>query len=116
MNTLIVVNDGPYGNERSYNALRLGRSLAGREGVLVSVFFIGDGAACAKRGQKVPTGYYNVETMLASISKLGGRMGVCGTCMDARGLGDQDLVEGARRSTMDELTSWTVEADKVLTF
>jgi uncharacterized protein involved in oxidation of intracellular sulfur len=116
MNALVIVNDGPYGNERAYNALRLARSLAGRDGAQVSVFLIGDGASCAKKGQKVPTGYYNVETMLSSVSRRGGRVGVCGTCMDARGLGEGDLVEGARRSTMDELTSWTLEADKTLVF
>ena len=72
--------------------------------------------ACAKKDQKVPTGYYNVETMLASVLKRGGRVGVYGTCMDARGISEQELVEGARRSTMDELTQWTVEADKALVF
>jgi uncharacterized protein involved in oxidation of intracellular sulfur len=36
--------------------------------------------------------------------------------MDARGISDADLVEGTHRSSMDELTRWTVEADKVITF
>jgi uncharacterized protein involved in oxidation of intracellular sulfur len=36
--------------------------------------------------------------------------------MDARGLTDDELVEGARRSTLDELADWTQWADKVLTF
>ncbi len=51
---LIILNDGPYGTERAYNGLRLAASLAHREGVAVNVFLIGDGAACARRGQKVP--------------------------------------------------------------
>jgi uncharacterized protein involved in oxidation of intracellular sulfur len=41
---------------------------------------------------------------------------VCGTCLDARGYQDSELVEGARRSTMGELAQATVEADKVLVF
>jgi len=80
------------------------------------VFLIGDAAACAKRGQSVPSGYYNLETMLGSVIRRGGTVGVCGTCMDARGIGDDELVEGCARSTMDQLTTWTQEADRVLVF
>jgi uncharacterized protein involved in oxidation of intracellular sulfur len=40
----------------------------------------------------------------------------CGTCMDARGLRPEQLVAGARRSTLEELTAWTLWADKTLTF
>jgi len=36
--------------------------------------------------------------------------------MDARGLTDAELVEGARRSTMDELAEATAAADKLLVF
>jgi uncharacterized protein involved in oxidation of intracellular sulfur len=36
--------------------------------------------------------------------------------MDARGLTDEDLLAGSRRSTLDELTEWTRWADKVLVF
>jgi uncharacterized protein involved in oxidation of intracellular sulfur len=114
--TLVVLNDPPYGTERSYNGLRLARSLAQREGEQVRVFLIGDAAACANAGQKVPQGYYNVEMMLGSVYRRGGVVGVCGTCMDARGITDTQLVEGCHRSTLDELTDWTQEADRVLVF
>lgn len=116
MKFLVVLNDGPYGSERAYNGLRLAGSLAKQEGVSVDVFLAGDAAACARGGQKVPAGYYNVATMLTSVLRRNGRVGVCGTCMDARGLTDTDLVEGARRSTLDEWTAWTLAADKVLVF
>jgi uncharacterized protein involved in oxidation of intracellular sulfur len=43
-------------------------------------------------------------------------VGVCGTCMDARGIAVEELVEGARRSTLDELATWTVAASKVIVF
>lgn len=36
--------------------------------------------------------------------------------MDARGLADAELMEGVHRSSMEELTNWTIEADKVLVF
>ncbi len=114
--TLFILNDGPYGTERSYNALRLAGALSKREGEEVRVFLMGDAAACARAGQKVPTGYYNVEVMLGAVARHGGAIGVCGTCMDARGLAAEALTEGAKRSTLDELTTWTQWADKPLVF
>ena len=116
MKTLIILNDAPYGTERAYNGLRLAGQLARLEGVELKVFLIGDAAACAKSGQKVPSGYYNVETMLKALGRHGARIGVCGTCMDARGITEAELVEGAHRSSMDELTGWTVGADKAIIF
>jgi sulfur relay (sulfurtransferase) complex TusBCD TusD component (DsrE family) len=57
--TLFILNDPPYGTERCYNAFRLACSLSKRDGEEVKVFLIGDAAACAKKDQKVPQGYYN---------------------------------------------------------
>jgi ABC-type glycerol-3-phosphate transport system substrate-binding protein len=64
-----------------------------------------DAVAAAKDGQKVPTGCYNVGTMLGGLIKHGGAVGICGSCIDARGIGESELVAGARRSSMDELTA-----------
>lgn len=114
--TLFVLNDPPYGTERSYNALRLASSLARREGQEVRVFLVGDAAGCARRNQKVPQGYYNLELMLHAVARHGGAIGVCGTCLDARGIGDAELTEGAHRSSLDELTTWTEWADRTLVF
>jgi uncharacterized protein involved in oxidation of intracellular sulfur len=114
--TLFILNDPPYGAERSYNALRLAGAVAKREGEHVRVFLIGDAAACAHRHQAVPQGHYNIEIMLKTVAKLGGEIGVCSSCMDARGIADQDLVDGTCRSSMDELAAWTHQADKVLVF
>ena len=68
---LIVVNDGPYGNERPYNALRIAMNLAKRELVKVRVFLIGDGVQCAIHGQETHTGYYNIERMMSSVVHRG---------------------------------------------
>ena len=115
MNTLIILNEAPYGTERSYNGLRLATSLAGT-GAAVRIFLFGDGAGCANRGQQVPAGYYNIETMLGGLAKRGVGIGVCGSCMDARGIAEQELVNGLNRSSMAELTEWTLWADKVVSF
>jgi uncharacterized protein involved in oxidation of intracellular sulfur len=111
------VNDPPYGTERAYNALRLAINLKKKEpSAELRMFLVGDGASCAKSGQSVPQGYYNIETMLKALGKGGCTVGVCSTCMDARGLNDTDLVEGTRRSSLNEMTEWTLWADKVLVF
>lgn len=68
---LIVINDAPYGDERPYNALRLALNLVKREGVKVKLFLLADGIFCARKGQKTPEGYYNIERMLKSIVRRG---------------------------------------------
>jgi len=113
---LVLLNDPPYGTERSWNGLRLAGSLARREEVEVKVFLFGDAVGCAMAGQKVPDGYYHLDRMLASVIRHGGEVGCCGTCMDARALPEEALVPGARRSTMEEVTEWTIWADKVVSF
>ncbi len=110
------MNDPPYGTERSYNALRLSRALAARDDVEVRVFLIGDSVGCAMASQKVPKGYYRLDRMVESVARRGGEVGCCGTCLDARGIGDGSLAKGARRSSMDELAAWTLWADKTVTF
>jgi uncharacterized protein involved in oxidation of intracellular sulfur len=118
MNYLFVLNDPPYGTERSYNGLRLARELLKNKdaGNAVRVFLLGDAAACAKAGQSVPQGYYHLESFLKILARNQASIGVCGTCMDARGIGDAELAEGAHRGTMAELGEWTGWADKVLVF
>jgi uncharacterized protein involved in oxidation of intracellular sulfur len=113
---LIILNEAAYGNERSYNGLRLALSLAKADEVELRVFLMGDSVTAAKPGQKTPEGYYNLERMLRGLAPKGIAVGACGTCIDARGMTDEPLVEGVRRSTMAELTTWTIWADKVITF
>jgi len=116
MQILVVINDPGYGSERPYNAIRLAGTLARREDTAVTVFLIGDAVGCAVRDQHVPTGYYDLERMLGALVRHGGTIGCCGTCMDARGISDDRLLEGARRSSMEELADLTLGADRILTF
>jgi len=117
MNILFVLNDAPYGSERCYNALRLAHALVAKApAAAITVFLMADAVTAAKAGQKIPEGYYNVERMLKRMMLGKGHVLLCGTCMDARGLTDDELLEGARRSTMNELAELTVTAEKVLTF
>ncbi len=116
MNYLLILNEQPYGTERCYNALRLGLSLRKREEAVLKIFLLGDAVGCAKVGQKTPEGSYNLERMLKGFTSHDIPVGACGSCMDARGLTDAELMEGVHRSSMEELTDWTIEADKILVF
>jgi len=114
MNILIILNDPPYGTERSYNGLRLAKSLVADDNQ-VTVFLMADAVSCAKRGQNVPQGFYNLELMVKSVVRRG-KVLLCGTCMDARGLTDGDIVDGGKRSTMPKLAECTLASDRVLVF
>ncbi len=117
MKFIIIINDAPYGTEKMYNALRLAMSIQKEvEGCDVSVFLMGDAVTGALPGQNTPQGYYNIERMLKAVLQKKGRVKLCGTCLDARGMHDLTLVSGTERSTMVELAQLTAEADKVLTF
>jgi uncharacterized protein involved in oxidation of intracellular sulfur len=87
-----------------------------RPGEEVRVFLMGDAASCAKRGQTVPKGHYNIASMLKVVSSRDGAIGVCGSCMDARGIADAELVDGCQRSTMEELTDWAQWANEAVAF
>lgn len=113
---LVILNDPPYGTERTYNGLRLAAALAERDDSDVRVFLMGDAVAAAMANQKLPDGYYHLDRMIGTCARHGADIACCGTCMDARGITDDMLTKGARRSTLDELADWTVSADKIITF
>jgi uncharacterized protein involved in oxidation of intracellular sulfur len=112
MKVLFILNDPPYGTERVYNALRLAHALLKKEPQMnLTVFLMADSVVAAKAGQKTADGYYNVERMLRRVLAGSGKVLLCGTCMDARGVDEQALIAGAQRSTMDELAATTLTAE-----
>lgn len=117
MRYLFILNDPPYGTERCYNGLRLANAVAKTDAEAeVTVFLMADAVVGAKAGQRTPEGYYSIERMVRRVLSGKGRVLLCGTCMDARGMAETEVMDGARRSTMDELAAATVAADKVLVF
>lgn len=70
-----MLNDAPYGTERSYNGLRLAHALAKREGGDVRVFLMADAVGCAFARQTTPNGYYNLERMLGATIRHGVEVG-----------------------------------------
>jgi uncharacterized protein involved in oxidation of intracellular sulfur len=113
---LLILNDPPYGTERVFNGLRLAGALAKRDGVEVRVFLMGDAVAAAMANQQLPDGYYHLDRMIGACANHGADIGCCGTCMDARGITEDMLTKGTRRSTLDELADWTLWAEKVVSF
>ena len=114
MRILFILNESPYGSERSFNALRLAKTLA-VGGANISIFLMADAVYCAKNAQDVTTGHFNIGQMLENLLQSSEIL-LCSTCMDARGLTDEDVIDGAARSSMKTLAQLTQDADKVLVF
>lgn len=113
----VIMNDAPYGSEKTWNALRLvTASVSSEVGMEVKVFLMGDSVLAAKKGQSTPEGYYNLEKMLAGLSMKGIEISCCGTCLRSRGIKDEELVSGIKRGTMLNLANWIKESDKVICF
>jgi uncharacterized protein involved in oxidation of intracellular sulfur len=96
MSVLFILNDPPYGTERVYNGLRLANALPRAGAEDITVFLMADAVLAAKANQKTPEGYYNLERMLRRFTTAGGKVLLCGTCMDARGLTEAEVVDGAK--------------------
>lgn len=116
MSALFILNDGPYGSEKAYNALRLAMALQKDGPVEVRVFLMADAVTAAISSQNTPQGYYNIERMIRSVITKGGLVKLCGTCCDVRGIKPLPLIEGVEVSTLAQLARWTADSDKVLVF
>jgi uncharacterized protein involved in oxidation of intracellular sulfur len=114
----LILNTAPYGDERVWNALRLAKALmTGTEKMKVNVFLIGDSVGVAKKGQKPPEGFYNLEKMLKELVDQGAEVVACRTCINARGLSQEELVDGVRvGTTVGDLVQWVKRSQKVLSF
>jgi uncharacterized protein involved in oxidation of intracellular sulfur len=116
MHVLIILHDGPYGAERAYQALRLADALLQSEPELeLTLYLTSDGVYCARRGQRTPAGYHNVERMLKPVLRRGSVM-ACRRCLEARGLTRDELIEGIVEARLGDLAQLTLEADRVMVY
>lgn len=116
MKILLILNDGPYGSEKVFNALRMAMALQQNEvKPEVTIFLLGDSVTCSLPNQMTPQGYYNVERILKSIINKNGNVKTCSSCMQARGIMEIDPIEGVEISTVPQLASLIVAADKIIT-
>jgi len=117
MKVTLVLNDAPYGSEKAFNALRLALFLQKRHPDLeLRIFLLQDGPYCALIGQAPPDGFYNVEEMLKRVIQGGAIVEACGTCAEARGLKNLQLIDGIKITSTRQLAEWTADSDQVLTF
>lgn len=91
-------------------------AVARRDDASVRVLFMGDAVGCALTDQHPPDGYYHLDRMLASAARHIAEIACCSTCMDARGIRDDMLVDCTHRSSLDQLAEWTVTSDRLLSF
>lgn len=117
MKTLIIFNRPPYDNtDVTWNGLRLANTLL-KNNVEVRIFLMNDSVDMARDVCKPPQGYEDLSEMLKDLIKLNVSVKVCGTCMARCGIyKNHPYFEGAEKSTMQELTEWIIDSDKVLTF
>lgn len=114
---VFILNDAPYGTEKCFNALRLALNLKRKyeNGVRIKLFLVSDAVFAALPGQRPPEGY-NIQQLMTLLIELGADIKLCTTCIAARGIEASNIIEGAEVGSMMDLSDWTMEADKVLTF
>lgn len=117
MTILFLLNEAPYGSEKSYNALRLALQVKkDSPESTVHIFLMADAVFCAIPSQHTPDGYYNVERFLKGLIGKGCEVKLCGSCMDARGMVESRIIDGAKRSNLAELSAWVLASDKQMVF
>lgn len=114
----MLLQSAPYGDERVWNAFRLAQALVTSSiGMQVNIFLTGDAVSTAKKGQKPPKGYYNLESILVGLLKKGVKVVCCQTCISSRGLTQSELIDGVLvGSTVGDLAKWVKESQKLLSF
>ncbi len=113
---VIIANGAAYGQEALFNALRLAIALREQQGSLdLRLFMMSDAVSAGIAGQR-PSEGYNIQQMLEILTAQQVPVKLCKTCTDARGITPLPLVDGVEIGTLTELASWTLSAEKVLTF
>jgi uncharacterized protein involved in oxidation of intracellular sulfur len=77
MQYLFILNDSPYGSQRTYNGLRLAINLTRSPNNAISIFLLGDGVTAAFEGFSPAHVFYNTQEMLRQVGERGARIGVC---------------------------------------
>ena len=114
---LIIIHAAPYGSERCLSGLRVAAALAAHptEDVQLRVFLMSDASFVGLPNQQDGSGS-GLQAMVEQLVDSGVTIRLCRTCALARGLADLPLIKGLEIGTLAELASWTLDADKVLTF
>ena len=118
MKNLFIFNNQPYnGTDIIWNALRLATSLH-KKGEIVKIFLMNDAVDLARDCTIKPDFYeYDLVDILKKLYQNGVELKVCGTCMARCGINkNQPYFNDDVKGTMDILTNWVIDSDKILTF
>lgn len=118
MKILIIFNREPYDStDVTWNGLRLAAKLVDGANE-VRLFLMNDAVDLARDACRPPEGYdQDLSQMLKELITRGVAVKVCGTCMARCGIyKNQPYFDGAEKSTMQALSKWVVDSDKVITF
>ncbi|MFX0002350.1 MAG: DsrE/DsrF/TusD sulfur relay family protein [Candidatus Hodarchaeota archaeon] len=108
----IIIADGAYTSERPFTMLRFAYTALLDEHK-VNIFLVEDGIFVGKKNQD-PTTYDNVGNWMSDVISEGANVKACGVCMKARGLTEDELLDGIEKTTMNGLLDMCVEADNVI--
>ena len=114
----IVLNHQPYdGSDVTWNALRLAKTLH-KNGEDVNIFLMNDAVDLARDKTTKPDSYdYDLVEMIKVMYSQGIKLQACGTCNARCGIfKNEPYFDDEVSSTMQILSDWIVESDKVLTF
>ncbi|MDK2790059.1 MAG: hypothetical protein PWP15_566 [Methanothermococcus sp.] len=114
MKFTVILSSAPYGKESAYTGLRFALTSL-LEGIDVNIFLIEDGVFVAKKGQN-PAEVPNYMEYLKNCIEAGAVVKACGPCGKARGLSDDDLIDGVEFGTMHDLVNFVKESDNVVNF
>ena len=114
---LFIFNESPYGTEKTFNGLRHAINLLEEypNQVEIKAFFFSDSVLAGLAGQN-PNDGYNVQQTLEILTGLGAEAKLCTSCTKARGITNLALVNGVCLGTLDDVSAWTLWADKVINF
>jgi tRNA 2-thiouridine synthesizing protein D len=110
----IMIFESPYGREKVYTAMRFALT-ALTDGHQVTIILIQDGIFVGKKDQK-PSDYPNLAEYLQNAIDQGLKVIACGVCCNARGVKQDDFIDGITIVGMHEIVQAVTESDKTLTF
>ncbi|MFW9827440.1 MAG: DsrE/DsrF/TusD sulfur relay family protein [Candidatus Thorarchaeota archaeon] len=108
----VIIGDGGYTKERPYTMLRFAYT-ALLEEHKVNIFLVEDGIFVGKKNQD-PISYDNLGKWMKDVISEGANVKACGVCMKARGITEEELLDGITKTTMNGLVEMCEEADNIL--
>lgn len=114
---LFILNESPYGTEKTFNGLRLAINLQEEYGqqVQIKLFCFSDAVLAGLVGQSPKEGN-NIQQLIEILTAQGAEVKLCTTCTNARAVSQLPLAQGVSLGTLDDVARWTLWADKVISF